>query len=241
MKIIKHLILLIFLTITSHSLLSQIKEESELDFQKNRLLKYQKAITEIDFLKKIYTNSDTSSHIIVLYKDSSFLSQLDTLNQSHPFEFYKKCGELLNKKEYDKASILFELAFRRYKYFNATNPNYQESNDGTLAMSLAYAIGEKITKYENVNFNNYINILQFCIDWHKTHPYQFNKQNSDTSLYDKITLSLIELKQKEIDNKNERLKKIAEEKADFLNTYDSFISELNKGIRLTKKAIKKLE
>ena len=60
-------------------------------------------------------------------------------------------------------------------------------------------------------------------------------------MYNKITLGLIELKQKEINNKNERLKKSAKEKAEFFNTYDSLISQLKYIVKKTKEEIKKLE
>jgi hypothetical protein len=133
------------------------------------------------------------------------------------------------------------LAFRRYKYYNEINPEYKKSDVGALASALAYTIGQRVIVFEKLNFNNYIAVLQFCIDWHTTHPYNFNKQFVDTALYNKMTSDFISFRQKAIDNKNDIVNKSTNEKATFFNNYELYITELTNIIEQTKKEIKRLQ
>ena len=108
-------------------------------------------------------------------------------------------------------------------------------------MSLNYVIAEPISRYLKPNINNYIEILNSCIEWHSTHDYQFVTKNKDTIKYNKFTNDLIAIRDNYLNNKSTFKKEWTEESDEFMKNSDSMLHDIERKIMEIDKELKKLK
>ncbi|MEG0849402.1 MAG: hypothetical protein RSH24_06030 [Flavobacterium sp.] len=171
---------------------------------------------ELKLYKNIYTTSDAlkkSGHILDLNKE--IFIKAKELDQQHPSKYFETAANYLNKSKFNEASFLYYTGLMRFKYYNSSNPDYQESNDGALLGSLKYAIGEPINMYLKTDINNYISILEKAVEYCKNNDFNFYPKSKSPENYNNQLTSCLKLKTDLENNKtkysdlwNEETKKI---------------------------------
>ena len=241
MKVIFLVICMVAFTTSAFCQIYPIEQESEQERLKSELSSYEFEKKEVLYLKSIYLRNDTTLTAIKELHESTFIQLVDSLDRVSPEAFYQKSAELLSQFKIDQAVFLLNLGQLRFKYFNLTDPNYSASGGGALLMSLNYTLAEPINKYLKINIDNYIEILNSCIEWHSKHDYVFVTENKDSIKYNKLTNSLIAIRDNYIKNKDSLKKEGIKEAKEFLKNSDGILRDIEKGIKRIKKQLKQIE
>jgi len=146
--------------------------------QKDEMALYRQMFKTADSLKNIGQSSaiDTAE-VYKLAKE---------LDEKHPSEFFNAASSMLNESKFNAAAFLFYVGEMRFKYYNATNPNYQASGDGALYGSLNYVFGEPINMYLRSDIDNMIFILKMAFAYCALNDYAFHPKEKDIAKYDEI-------------------------------------------------------
>ena len=165
--------------------------------------------------KSIFKTADSlknSGKILVI--DNTIYQVAKELDKQHPQKFFEKSAEYLAQSKFNEASFLYYVGLMRYRYYNLTNPNYQDSNDGALLGSLKYAIGEPVNMYLKIDIDNFISILKKATNYYSENDYLFQSKSKDIEKYMAQNKSYLELitelesnKQKYSDEWNSQMKK----------------------------------
>ena len=170
---------------------------------------------EMKLYKSIFKTADSlknSGKILVI--DNTIYQVAKELDKQHPQKFFEKSAEYLAQSKFNEASFLYYVGLMRYRYYNLTNPNYQDSNDGALLGSLKYAIGEPVNMYLKIDIDNFISILKKATNYYSENDYLFQSKSKDIEKYMAQNKSYLELitelesnKQKYSDEWNSQMKK----------------------------------
>lgn len=105
--------------------------------------------------------------------DSSVFVAAGRLDKGHPAAYFERAAELAKQKRLNEACFLFYLGRLRYQYYNSVNPHYKSSEDGALAASLTYMLGEFLNLYLKTNVENFDAILKKSVEWYEKHDCAF--------------------------------------------------------------------
>ena len=108
----------------------------------------------------------------------------DSLDQHAPIGYFDKSGDYLKNQKYNEASFLYFLGTSRYRYYNASNPQYQESDDGALLGSMLVSMGEPINTYLKLNIDNFISILESALLYYQSKDYNYYSKEKDLEKYE---------------------------------------------------------
>lgn len=97
--------------------------------------------------------------------------------------YFNASAEYSKQQKFNEASFLFYTGYFRYKYFNASKPNYKASGDGALVGSLSTILGEPINMYLRCNIENYISILTLTIQYRHANDYACYSKEKDLEKY----------------------------------------------------------
>nr|WP_294947304.1 hypothetical protein [uncultured Mucilaginibacter sp.] len=134
--------------------------------------------------KQIFAYADSVNKIQEAgFLDNDIFRITDSLDAYHPAEYYKKVGLLMKVQKLNEAAFLLNVARFRYRYYNHTNPDFKESDDGALSAALYATVGEFIENYLKTNIENYVSILKKASEWYKLHDYKFQPRSKDPAKY----------------------------------------------------------
>ncbi len=166
--------------------------------------------------KSIFKTADSlKTNGKILDIDNSIYDVAKELDSQHPQKFFEKTAEYLAQSKFNEAAFLYYVGIMRYRYYNLTNPNYQDSGDGALLSSLKYAIGEPVNMYLKIDIDNFISILKKATKYYEDNDYSFQSKIKNIEKYTAQEKSYLELitelesnKKKYSDEWNSQMKKL---------------------------------
>jgi hypothetical protein len=189
-------------------------------------------------LRNLYSKTDSLSKLkkpFVITEE--FKSTLIDLDKGHPAKFFEKFNEYLNKDKFDECSFLYHLGVLRYRYYNATNKDYQASGDGALFSSLKYMTGEIISIYLKNDIDKYIEILNSVDNYCENNDYTFHSKFINIEKYNE--LKFVDLIKNLSENKNTFSEEWSKERKEMKDNLDKAVEEFNKMSEEDKKKLNK--
>jgi hypothetical protein len=184
---------------------------------------------QIESYKNLYKTADSLNKSGQLFAvDSSTIQKAKLLDKQHPAKYFEAAGELFKNAKYNDASFVYYLGILRYRYYNSANPKYQASDDGALAASLQYVLGESINLFLKTNIDHFLSALKFASDFYSKNDYIFFSKTKNLTKYNQIIDGFSGLiKDLEV-NRAKYEKEWDEEKQTMIINIDKAIEEYNK-------------
>ena len=141
---------------------------------------------QLIFYKRLYEIGDSINKKGISGSLAPFIFKTaDSLGKEHPAAYLACAAELAGKQQFNEASFLYYLGLLRYRYYNATNPQYKSSEDGALLGSLDYMVGEILRSYLQTGLDNYAAILKASVKYYKANDYVFYPRANSVINYNK--------------------------------------------------------
>ena len=196
-------------------------------------------IGQLETYKKLYTTADSLNKAGKPFTvDSLTFEKVKSLNKQHPSKYFEEATHLFNDAKYNDAAFVYYLGILRYRYYNSVNPKYQASDDGALAASLQYVVGEMVNLFLKTNFDNFVSAIKFSCDYYLQHDYTFYSKTKNPTKYDEIAKGFSTLIEDLKTNKTKYEKEWNEEKIEMITNIDKAIDEYNKTTPEEKKRLK---
>ncbi len=233
-----HILFIFFLTAININAQSGFIEQSKKAHIKDEIRKFEYAKKDMIFLKQLYTNSDTTITVDKALQNFSFKKTVDSLNNCHPYYYYLKSSEFLNKQMVAEGVFLYHLGILRFSYYNLSNPKALESSEGALAFALKVMVGEKVNLILKTNIDNFICSLDKSLEWHLQHDYLFWTKSKDSIKYNHTTKQLSIVKEDLEKNKIIYKEQWGNDAKKFLEEYDASIKLIDKYLKKLYRKIK---
>lgn len=104
-------------------------------------------------------------------------------NSIQPVTFFMMSNGFIQDSMLNEAAVLFLVGRYRYKLYNKTDPNYELTGGGALAVSLASSYSSYFNRYLNKNLENYGEIVRTCGKWYEENKHFYFDHPDNDSLY----------------------------------------------------------
>lgn len=196
-------------------------------------------IGQLETYKKLYRTADSLNKLGKPFSvDSITFEKVKSLNKQHPSKYFEEATHLFKDAKYNDAAFVYYLGRLRYRYYNSVNPKYQASDDGALAASLQYVVGEMVNLFLKTNFDNFVSALKFSSDYYLKNDYIFYSRTKNPVKYEEIAKGFSSLIEDLKTNKTKYEKEWNEEKIEMITNIDKAIDEYNKMTPEEKKRLK---